>query len=289
MYMYVYKLYMLFFIYTARPTADGRVRSMLEALASQAGFEIEFDDSSDSNDSEYDDKGEDGEEESGEGEGENERGGGEMEGEGEWEGEGEREGEGEAEGEGDGEDEGEINQTGGREGKDGEEQGDMADRMKVNELAPNEHGQRKTDTKSPEVHTEPTKDGDSDSLHIEITLNPQLTVREAELSSTSTSPSLKLGNNFCLHNNTETSEPSDGELTLTEPDSILSVETQANGRTGVCEPHADVHASVESCAISSTCGSSAGTSRDRSSKSHLLLDLLTSTEEKQVHVHGKCV
>ena len=67
---------------SAEPGGSGRLRTVLEALASQAGFEIEFDDSSDSDDSEYND--------------EDDEGDVAVEGEGESEG---REGEGERGGE----------------------------------------------------------------------------------------------------------------------------------------------------------------------------------------------
>ena len=200
---------------------------MLQALASQAGFEIEFEESSDSEDSEYESE--------------------DIRYEGEEEKEGEEEGEGEVRA-GDGAKNATVVDGGGEKGHNETEQ--------TLELY-KEHGVSKTDSTESTLATSP------------------ITVDTKTSHATSTPHTLE--NNLCLHNNIK--ERALGVVApLSAMESVSSdfAEKQINGRTD----HLDSGRSTcnsKPAVSASTCA----TDEDHSSKSHLLLDLLTSAVGNQ--------
>ena len=205
----------------SRTEVDGRVRSMLQALANEAGFEIEFEDTSDSEDSEYETE--------------------------EVEGEGKEEGEEAAGREGEGKDEGEAEEEGGRE-----------EQVKGNE-------------------------GDGTS-----SCNSSAADRDCRtLPNAASNATLLPQNNTCLHNNTDDTPTSSAPASCEEV-----VEKQVNGRTEIrseedsCPVNSATYSTHVSSASSGSDGTQTGNGRctsgsDRSSKSHLLLDLLTSAVTSQ--------
>lgn len=205
----------------SRTEVGDHVRSMLQALANEAGFEIEFEDTSDSEDSEYETE--------------------------DVEGEGKEEGEEQAGKKGEGDDEGEGKEGGGREEQVERKEGDGT--SSCNSLV---------------------ADGDRGTLPnsaSNTTLLPQ--------------------NNTCLHNNID-----DTPTSSTQPSCEEVVEKQVNGRTEIeSVDSGPVNSATYSTHVSSATSSGSdctptGNGRctsgnDRSSKSHLLLDLLTSTVTSQ--------
>lgn len=203
---------------------DGRVKSMLQALASQAGFEIAFEDTSDSEDSEYETD--------------------DVEGESKEEGEEQVEGEGEVE-------------RGGKVERKGGESISRCDSSVVDGSCP--QGSVATQLQLP--HKEDAK---VDSIPAVSTTSECEAFRRG--ASNMASIPLKLKNNNCLHNNID-----DTPTSSDEPSCEVVADENFNSTTD-CSG-----GDTESC-TSSSAGNGIGTSgNDHSSKSHLLLDLLTST------------